>query len=690
MPEKIFNIEKIVNFIIKATILVLPLFFLPWTGEYFEFNKQFFLWFTMPLALFLWLLSLVRRGELKFKTNPLNLPILLFLFLALLAAVFSLDRFSSFFGYFGRFADAWLGLFSLVIFYFLLVNTTVADSAEKIRGLMKLFVYSALAAAAAFLAARLGLLSLFLKDRQSFLASPWFNPAGASLLNLEIFLALAAVLISGWFFGRKLKQGERLVFGAGLVLILTVFALANFSFFDLKAPKEARLGYSSALKIAAETLKARPFFGSGPGTFAYDFSLYRPAELNQSSFWQIRFDESASRLMEMPATYGAVTFLSYVLLWGLVIYLNVKLLIKRLRSGERTDYSLFIVLAAAFILLLLAEIFFPASTVLNFSFWLFLGLLMAFWQTSEPAVGEEKRFILSEGSIYAKLWPAGLFLIGALGFLLYSYEIKFFAADVFAAGAGNRQAGLIKALKLNPSRYNYGVNLAKFYLSRAGVEAQKPSEKSNNNYIQANVSSAIDAAKLATAVEPASVLSWETLGMVYRDIGPLTVGSEPWAAEAFSRALALEPTNPILATELARAYFKNNDLAAAEAYFKKAVGLKPDYHEARFGLAKVYLKGKNDALALKLLIELARDVADQEVFYELGRFYYNHGEIDKAIERFGLVLSLNSGHANALYSLGIAFEARGQADEALKYYEKVLELNPGNKEVERKINNLKK
>ena len=99
------KIDKAISILIKAIIFLLPLFFLPWTSEYFEFNKQFLLWLAMPAALFLWLIKQAGQKQLKIKTNPLNFPVLIFLALTFISSIFSLDRFSSFFGYFGRFSD---------------------------------------------------------------------------------------------------------------------------------------------------------------------------------------------------------------------------------------------------------------------------------------------------------------------------------------------------------------------------------------------------------------------------------------------------------------------------------------------------------------------------------------------------------------------------------------------------------
>lgn len=740
-------LERSVNFIIKAVIFILPLFFLPWTSEYFEFNKQFLLWLVMPLALSLHLIALAARKRLKLKVNPLNLPVLIFLLLTFISSLFSLDRFSSFFGYFGRFSDAWLGLASLVMLYFLLVNTGAADRAGKIAGLIKLAVYSALAVAAISLLAMLGLTRLLAPASLSILGSPAFNPASGSLPGLGVFLAVMAVLTLAFLLRGGLAKFERVFFSAGLGLMLIDSALLNFSLswililagtlllavfhglagllnfknpgrylslallalaaivflvrpdislskliLGAELPREAALGNNQTLAISLAALKANPALGSGPGTFAFDFSLYRPSELNGGILWPIRFDKGGSHLLETLATTGILSWLSYFLIISLAVYLNA-LLIKKHFIGRQetagTDYHLAAALFTVFILLFISQIFFQTNTLLNFSFWLFLGLLAAFWQSRERTLFKEKIMILDDKPVYLRFfWPLlFLFLAGVL--TLQAFEIKFFAADVSAAGGRNRETGLARAAKLNPYRYNYSVSLAKFYLKRAGAEVSMPAVDRDNNLLRANVAKAVESARQATLAAPDSVLAWETLGMVYRDISSLSAGSEIWAVKAFSRAFELEPTNPALAAELAKAYLNSNDLAGAEKYFEKSRELKPDYYEAELGLAKVYLKEKKDGAALRLLSDLAGRVASPEVYYELGRYYFNHGEIDKAIDRFNAVLALFPGHSNSLYSLAIAYEAKGKAGEALKYYEKVLELNPGNAEVEMKIKELK-
>ena len=119
------------------------------------------------------------------------------------------------------------------------------------------------------------------------------------------------------------------------VLMLALLGI-NFTkpILGRELPKEALLGYGQSWIITKETFEKYPAIGSGPGTFAEDFSLFRPAEFNSSAFWQIRFDKSRSHILEMLATAGLLTFLAYFLVICLVFYLNI-VLIKKYQIGYK-------------------------------------------------------------------------------------------------------------------------------------------------------------------------------------------------------------------------------------------------------------------------------------------------------------------------------------------------------------------
>jgi len=103
--------NRITKCSIYLLVFLLPLFFLPFSFEAFEFNKQYLLFFLVSIGLFSWIAKMVLVDkEIRFKRSPLDIFILAFLFTAILSAIFSVDKSSSLFGFYGRFSDGLIGL----------------------------------------------------------------------------------------------------------------------------------------------------------------------------------------------------------------------------------------------------------------------------------------------------------------------------------------------------------------------------------------------------------------------------------------------------------------------------------------------------------------------------------------------------------------------------------------------------
>ena len=83
-------------------------------------------------------------------------------------------------------------------------------------------------------------------------------------------------------------------------------------------------------------------------------------------------------------------------------------------------------------------------------------------------------------------------------------------------------------------------------------------------------------------------------------------------------------------------------------------------------------------------------VADINIAFQLGRIYYNSGNINEAKNIFLEIERLQPSNSNARYSLGLIYEKEENSEEALREFETVLLLNPDNQEVIEKIDNLKK
>jgi tetratricopeptide (TPR) repeat protein len=271
---------------------------------------------------------------------------------------------------------------------------------------------------------------------------------------------------------------------------------------------------------------------------------------------------------------------------------------------------------------------------------------------------------------------------------LAGFTAKYWLADFYVQAGG--EENLIKAVRFNINRTDYQMRLVKNYLNKIRGEMLKPKDSRDSDLIQKAIDDSFSWAKIAVKIRPYSVANQEILAIVYRDVKSFTQGNELWTVKTFEQAFKLEPSNPVLLTELGKAYFEAEMMDEAEKSFLGAIKLKSDYRESDFGLAQVYAKKGENEKALAIFSNLAEIYNNEQVFYERGKLFYNEGETDKAMEDFLRVLEINSSHSNAMYSIGLALEKKGEKDLALKYFKKVQELNPDSLEIKQKIDELEK
>jgi len=764
--QTLFN--RIIKISIYLLVFLLPLFFLPFSFEAFEFNKQYLLFFLVSIALFAWLAKMVLVDkEIRFKKTPLDILVVVFIFIAILSAIFSVDKSSSLFGFYGRFSNGLIGLISLGLLYFLITNNTVIDTKKTkdergqtlstltLSALLKIFLWSV------FFVILMSYFSIFgvwqkitevgplqVKLPQIML-QPTFNPVAGSMEGLSIFLAVVISLLvgrillaakgklssiinylllmaslgllviidfrAGWLvllvtmvlflalaIGKRMfkENVNKLLLPIFLMIIAVAFLFIELNLLNLA--KEQVLAQKESWQIgfrgAIENIKSG-FLGSGIGTFHYDFSKFKSLEFNQTLLWQIRFDRAGNYISEILGTMGFLGLISYIALIG--FFLMVSWFI--LAATKKGELFSGLPLLIAFLALIIAQFFYYQNTILAFTFWLIFGLSVVSWQ--KP---------ISEKVISFKAFPeisliATAFLIILALLILggYFFAAKFYLADLkYLGGLGQvgheRIDSLTKASQLNPLCSQYKIILARTYLSEVLNETAKPVP--DQLALSQNTQLAIAQAREASDSSPNLVSTWETLGMIYREIKGIATGALEWGIKSFEKAIALEPTNPVLHTELGKLYLVS-DLQKARENFAKAKELKPDYidaliqdalideiesnrlrdegklEESKAKMAEAISKMENLAITFPLNIEVA---------FQLGRLYFNGGRMDDAISQLEGVVALFPNHSNAQYSLGIAYQAKGEKEKAIKSFEKVLELNPGNQDVIAKLEALKK
>jgi len=253
--------NKIIKWSIYLLVFLLPLFFLPFTFEAFEFNKQYLLFFLVSLAFFSWLAKMVLVDkEIRFKRSPLDIFVLAFLFIAILSAVFSVDKSSSLFGFYGRFSDGLIGLLSLGLLYFLITNNVSlsgkplidADkepiNAEKksakisnksvlisVNGLIRTLMWSV------FFVIIFSYLSIFSIWTQidnmlggnlhlpTVMLQRIFNPAAGSMEGLAVFLAVFTTLLAGVMVTCGKKKAGNVFLWLLLLLSLGLLVIIDFT-----------------------------------------------------------------------------------------------------------------------------------------------------------------------------------------------------------------------------------------------------------------------------------------------------------------------------------------------------------------------------------------------------------------------------------------------------------------------------
>jgi len=118
-------IDQIIQFLYSLLFFVTPILMSKDTSELFEFNKMLFIYVATVLIAFFWLLKMVVHKKIILKKTPLDIPILIFFLSQLVSTVFSLDRHTSVFGYYGRFNGGLLSTISYIILYFAFVSNSL-------------------------------------------------------------------------------------------------------------------------------------------------------------------------------------------------------------------------------------------------------------------------------------------------------------------------------------------------------------------------------------------------------------------------------------------------------------------------------------------------------------------------------------------------------------------------------------
>jgi predicted TPR repeat methyltransferase len=189
-----------------------------------------------------------------------------------------------------------------------------------------------------------------------------------------------------------------------------------------------------------------------------------------------------------------------------------------------------------------------------------------------------------------------------------------------------------------------------------------------------------DAEKLAISITeqfPKHQLSWQILGVIFRQ-----TGRKVEAVNANQKAVELSPQDAEARSNLGAILQELGRLEEAKASYTQAIALKPDYVEAHSNLGTVLQKlgklGEAEA-SYRQAIALKPDYA--EAYSNLGNSLQELGRLDEAETSYTQAIALKPDYALAHKNLGNMLKALGRVEEAEASYTQAIALKPDYVEV---------
>jgi len=434
---------------------------------------------------------------------------------------------------------------------------------------------------------------------------------------------------------------------------------------------DARPSWQSTFAVGSHTYAVSPLFGAGPGSFGEEWLKHRDRSINDTLFWSVDFTSGIGQIPTSFVTTGVIGALAWLAFFALLLYFGVRSLLMRLPSDPWARFVSVSSFIGALYVLTLAVLALPGPVTYAVGF-LLIGLFIASLSTSE-----DRTLVFSQnprvGFVIVFLFTLlVLASLGAAYVLVERYTADLAYGQATAAiqrgDLDGAERAVSRAITLAPSDHAYRAGTV-VSLARMNQIANDTTltPKTAQEQFQTVLSNAIAAGAAATAIGPNDYQNWAALGNVYGSLVPLKVsGAYENARDAYARAIALAPTNPVLPFIMAQIEQSNGNTEGAEAYLEDAVTLKRDYTQAILALARLKIEAGKTEEALQAAEAAAYWAPnDPGVLFQAGLLRFAAGDTLGAIEALSRAVQLNPQYANAHFFLGVMYSLTGDYERAL-------------------------
>lgn len=427
-------------------------------------------------------------------------------------------------------------------------------------------------------------LALLISRRESIPKIVYGAAAGAILLALILTNSRSGIaglglslLVLFILLGKKfLKRNLKFVVTISVIglVILAIFGSSVASrFIETKTGVAAGGTETGRIRLivwqgAWNIFKSSPIIGTGPETFAFSYQKQRPEAHNKTTEWNFFYNKAHNEFLNYLANTGVA---------GILLYLSLLYFVARslYKISKEDDKQTSLIAKAVFagIAGYQLTIFFGFSVVASQTL---MFLLIAIALTQDKV--DFKTYRMNLGKFGQS---AAFIVIILLGFYFFTSAVRLYFADVFINRAksfsspSHATTAFNNALLTHPANNPY--YLADFASNAAIFAANFQQDALFKDYAKTSN----DAAQKANSVSPNNFLNLRKL------IGAYTIiGSYDTAYEKTGEALALKleqlaPNDPQTYYTVAKFYLANGDREKAIDNINQALKLKSDYMEAK-------------------------------------------------------------------------------------------------------------
>lgn len=636
---------RLIPLLFYILFFFVPLVLYPKTSELFEFNKIVLTYGLTVLIVSAWTIKCITARKIIFRRTILDKALLIFLGAQLLSTIFSIDTYTSVFGYYSRFHGGLVSQLAYTLLYWAYASNM--DRRGTIKSILFLLSSAVLVSVYAVLQ-HFGIdKDIWVQDVQnrvfSTLGQPnWLATWLVALLPLTWWLLLKSKLKNNWlwigisslFFLVVLYTKSRSGL-LGFVFALTLYwgglyVLNKNKLKNLRTPfvivcgvliffiavtgtpwtpKITELGSRSEEAEAVEGVtipalelggtesadirrivwrgalnlwKNNPIFGTGVETFAHSYYRWRPVEHNLVSEWDFLYNKAHNEYLNFAANTGTVGLISYLFLIG-----TGSFLIFSLAKSSKRNHTFYLALLAGYISIHVSNFFgFSVVPVALLTF-LFPAFAVGYSTRGKQLVTNTKRASLTtkQKSLLSLLLFITFYLLILVG--RYWYADTIYTAGRLQNDSGNYSAAnelLKRSVGLTSLNALFWDELSQSFVGLALTAT----ESANVDIVVDYVDQAIINSDKALELSPSSVGLRRSQASMYLKLSEVDQAYLVNAVEALTEATKLAPTDAKLFYNLGLAQARMGQIDTALTTLENAVKMKANYRNARFALGLIY------------------------------------------------------------------------------------------------------